>query len=135
MSKAVYVTSGVLQGSHLGSFSDCNILMYTDDVTLFCTFDDDYGQAILQCNTDLFVTWCRANLMDLNLRKCKCMVFSREGVISPTYMINSCLLETVTTFLDLLVFLDMKLSFIDYISAVIGKDRAVICFVTRWARY
>lgn len=147
LSKTVYVTSGVPQGSHLGpllfllflndlpcAISDCNILMYADDVKLFYTFDDDHGQAVLQRNIDLFVTWCRINLMDLNLRKCKCMVFSRGGVISSTYVINSCPLETVTTFLDLGVLLDMKLSFIDHISMMIGKARAVLGFVKRWAR-
>ena len=46
------------------AISDCNILMYADDVKLFYTFDD--GQAVLQRNIDLSVTWCRANLMDLN---------------------------------------------------------------------
>ena len=54
--------------------------------------------------------------MDLNLRKCKCMVFSRRDV-------NFCPLETVTTFLDLVVLVEMKLSFIDHISVVIGKAR------------
>ena len=73
----------------------------SDDVKLFYTFDDDLGQAILQRNIDLFANWCRTNLLGLNLEKCKFMVFSRRGVISPTYIINSCPLETVTTFLDL----------------------------------
>ena len=54
----------------------CLILMYADDVKLFYTFDNDHGQAVFQLNIDLFVTWCRTNLIDLNLRKCKCMVFS-----------------------------------------------------------
>ena len=76
LSKTVYVTSGVPQGSHLGpllfllflndlpcAISDCNILMYADDVKLFYTFDDDHDQAVLQRNIDLLVTWCRTNLM------------------------------------------------------------------------
>ena len=62
------------------------------------------------------------------------MVFSRRVVISPTYMINSCPLETVTTYLDLGVLLDMKLSFNDQISMVIGKARGVLGCVERWAR-
>ena len=76
-------------------------MMYPDDVKLFYTFDYGHGQAVLQRNIDWFVTWCRTNLMNLNLRKSKCLVFSRSNVISPTYVINSCPLETVTTFLDL----------------------------------
>ena len=64
--------------------------------------------------------------MDL---KCKCMVLSRRDVILPTYVIRAlmCPLETVTTFLDLGVLVDMKLSFIDRISMVIGKARAWFC--------
>ena len=79
----------------------CNILMYADDIKLFHTFDNDHDQTVFQRNMDLFVTWFRTNVMDLNLRKCKCMVCSRRGVISPTYVINSCPMETVTSFLDL----------------------------------
>ena len=72
--------------------------------------------------------------MDLNLKKCKCMVFSRRHIILPTYLINSCPLETVTTFLDFGMLVDMKLSFMGHISMVIGKARTVIDFVKRWAR-
>ena len=102
--------------------SHCNILMYADDVKLFYTFDD------------LIVTWCRTNLMDLTLGKCKCMVLSRRHVISPIFIINSCLFETVTTFLELGVLVDVKLSFTDHISMAISKARAVFGFVKRWAR-
>ena len=69
--------------------------------------------------------------MDLNLRKYKYMVFCRRDVISPTYVINFCPLETVTTFLDLGALVDMKLSFIDHISTAIGKAQAVLGFVKR----
>ena len=50
------------------------------------------------------------------------------------YVVNSCPLETVTTFLDLGVLFDMKFSFIDHISMVIGNARAVLGFVKGWAR-
>ena len=69
LSKAVYVASSVSHGSHSGTLlfllflnylpiaiSDCNILMYADDVKLFYTSDDDHGQAVLQRNIDLFET-------------------------------------------------------------------------------
>ena len=62
------------------------------------------------------------------------MVFSRRDVIPPTYVINSCPLETTTTFPHLGVLVDMKLPFIDHISMAIGKVRAVLGFVKRWAR-
>ena len=50
------------------------------------------------------------------------------------YAINSCPLKTVTTFLDLGVLFDMELSFIDHISMVIGKARALLGYVKRWAK-
>ena len=118
----------------LCSVSDCNILMYADDAQSFYTSDDDHGQAVLQRNIDLFVNWCTTNLMDLSLGKRKCVVFFRRDVITPTYVINYCHLETVTTFLDLGELVDMKLSFIDHISVMIGKARAVLGFVKRWGR-
>ena len=92
MAKTIYVTSGVPQGSHLSRLlfllflndlpcriSDYNILMYAADVKLFYTFVDDHGQTVLQRKIDLFVTWCRTNLMDLNLRKSKCLFFFSRG--------------------------------------------------------
>ena len=64
--------------------------------------------------------------MALNLRNCKCMVCSCGDVILLPYVIISCPLETVTTFLNSGVLFDMKLSFIDHISLVIGKAWAVL---------
>ena len=87
-----------------------------------------FNQAVLQGIIDLFVAWFRAILLNLNLRKCKCIVFSRRCLISPTYVINSCPLETMTTFLDLEVLLDMKLYFIDHISIVIDNDLAIYIY-------
>ena len=67
--------------------------------------------------------------MDLNLRECKSVVFSRRDIRSPTYVINSCSLEPMTTFLDLGILLDMKLSFLVNILIVIVKARAILGFV------
>ena len=68
------------------------------------------------------------------MRKCKRKVFYRRKVIALTYVINSCPLETMTTFLDLGVSVDVKLSFMYHISMVIGKARTVLGFMKRWAR-
>ena len=49
-------------------------------------------------------------------------------------MINSCPLETLTAFFNLGVLVNMKLYFIDHISRMIGKARAVLGFAKRWTR-
>ena len=55
--------------------------------------------------------------------------FLSQGVILSSYVIDSCPLENVTTFLDLGISLNMKMSFIDHISMVIGMAWAVLGFV------
>ena len=81
-SKDIQVTSGVPQGSHLGpvlflifvnDLPSCikhsKILMNTDDVKLFLSFNDFNLSSLLQIDLNNFQNLCNINLMDLNLKK------------------------------------------------------------------
>ena len=84
--------------------------------------------AVLQSNIDLFVTWCKTNLMALKLRKC---FLSRESNLRSLIWLILALWKLCRNYLILGVLFDMKLSFIDHVSMVIGKTKAVLGFVKR----
>ena len=51
--------------------SHSSILMYADDVKLFLTYSDYNCQRLLQEDLDALETWCKYNLMSLELGKYK----------------------------------------------------------------
>ena len=83
------------QGSHLGTLlfslfmSDlpnmipfANILMYADDVKVFLLFHNFIEHVYLQSDLNNFCLWCEYNMMQLNIKKCKCVWFSRNNFIA-----------------------------------------------------
>ncbi|XP_075157283.1 uncharacterized protein LOC142230520 [Haematobia irritans] len=66
---------------------------------------------LLQGDLDSFEDWCRVNLMDLNLRKCKFMRFFRSRPIDVRYSIRGSLLEEVDSFVDIGIVMDRRLNF------------------------
>lgn len=146
-SKNILVTSGVPQGSHLGPIlfslfindlpnvlNFCNILMYADDVKIFLSFSKFLDHIYLQSDLNNFFLWCSINLMELNLKKCKLMRFSRSNYIPANYTLGDYRLEIVENFLDLGILLDNKLNFVSHITMMINKARGVLAFIKRWAK-
>ena len=146
-SKNISVLSGVPQGSHLGPLlflifindlpsciKNSRILMYADDVKLFHSFTDSYQRSLLQSDLDNLYDWCIINLMDLNLRKCKHMMFYRRSPVLCRYKINEYELESVDEFLDLGVLLDCKLSFNSHVIQIVNKAKGVLGFLKRWGK-
>lgn len=108
--------------------------MYADDVKIFLSFDKFSNHINLQQDLDSFYDWCNLNLMDLNLKKCKHMRFSRKYCISDNYYLGGNQLELVNSFNDLGVLLDPKLNFIQHITQTANKARGVLSFIKRWAK-
>lgn len=146
-SRSIDVLSGVPQGSHLGPllFSlfindlphvifSSNILMYADDVKLFLSYRHVSDQQRLQDDLNSFYTWCKINLMELNLKKCKYMRFVRKSSIHAQYDFAGYQLELVDNFLDLGILFDSKLNFIAHITMTANKARGVLGFIKRWAK-
>ena len=147
LSKSVIVGSGVPQGSHLGpllfnlfindlpfSISFSSILMYADDVKIFLPISDQFSHIQLQEDLDSLGRWCSFNLMSLNLKKCKVMSFYRRSLIQFNYFLLNVQLDSMTSFVDLGVTMDPKLSFINHINNTISKARSVLGFIKRWAK-
>lgn len=146
-SKSIIVNSGVPQGSHLGPIlfslfindlpnviECCNVLMYADDVKIFLSYNESSDMFNLQQDLNKFHMWCNFNLMELNLKKCKHMRFSRKWSSLGLYTLGDCQLELVKEILDLGILLDPKLNFISHITMMINKARGVLAFIKRWAK-
>lgn len=146
-SRNINVLSGVPQGSHIGPvlfslfindlphvIEYCNILMYADDVKIFITYNEYSDHTLLQMDLNNLFSWCKLNLMDLNLKKCKHMRFSRKDFRIVSYFLGDHQLQLVNFFLDLGILLDTKLNFVSHINSTINKARGVLAFIKRWGK-
>lgn len=147
LSRKILVSSGVPQGSHLGPvlftlfindlpsvILHSNILMYADDVKIFRSFNNPTEQHFLQSDLDSFHKWCKINLMELNILKCKQMSFCRVKYFRTNYFFDVHELEAVVTFLDLGILLDQRLNFRPHISMIINKAYGALGFMKRWSK-
>lgn len=144
-SRAINVTSGVPQGSHLGPIlfllyindlvqviENASILLYADDVKLF--YSSNFPNNMLQLDLNNLVSWCNLNGMKLNIKKCKHMTFARKSLFHSVYSISNCPLETVTNINDLGILMDSKLRFDLHVGRIINKANGVLGFIKRWSK-
>ena len=138
-SKKLPITTGVPQGSVLGpllfliyindlpTVSDIfNILMYADDTTLFCNFDNIRNENTINNEINNIYKWLCSNKLSLNVSKTKYMCFhtSNKIVIYPKLKINNFTIDRVTDFkfLGLIISSNLKWNkHIDHISIKVSK--------------
>ena len=104
---------GVPQGSILGpllfliyindppSASDMfSILMYTDDTTLFCNFDNNCNEDVINAELNNVYSWLSFNRLSLNVEKTKYVSFhtAQKTVIYPDLKINNIIIDRVAQF-------------------------------------
>lgn len=140
--------SGVPQGSHIGpllfllfindigkNLLYSKILIFADDFKLFYSFSNPNGYLFLQDDIDRAFEWCSLNGMELNIKKCKVMSYSRrKNPIVSSYFIDECLLDRVDTFNDLGVLFDVKLSFNSHIDVITSKARSRLGLIKRFSK-
>lgn len=86
----------------------------------------------LQGSINRFYEWCNKNDLELNLKKCKIMTFSRKkNPIVANYTINGIPIERVEEMRDLGVIMDTKLSFTSHMEYVKRKADNKLAFVKR----
>ena len=137
-------TSGVPQGSVLGPLlfiifindickNLCShILLYADDCKVFGRVDSLKDCETIQSDLNKLKNWCDVNSLPLNINKCKVMSFCRKKVlIKFAYNIADVELEVCTSFKDLGVIFDPKLSFIYHINMVIKSSYKQLGFIIR----
>lgn len=108
--------------------------MYADDVKIFKTLKTSNDQHLLQSDINKFSQWCRINLMDLNIKKCKHMSFYRIKKFDSNYYLNETTLEKVDNINDLGILLDHRLNFREHIALTVNKANSVLGFMKRWAK-
>lgn len=148
-SKSFIVSSGIGQGTHLGPLffvlmindlitfiMSPNDLLFADDNKLYARISCIKDCRRLQENIDSVNKWCMLNKLFLNIEKCEVMTFTRQlsGGILHQYKIGSKDLTRVTTKLDLGVFFDQKLNFIQDIDRRIAKAYGMMGFVIRCSK-
>lgn len=147
VSRRIFVTSGVPQGSHLGPvlfnlflndlplvIRNSKLLMYADDVKLFRSLETVGDSHLLQDDLVRLADWCRCNNMLLNLRKCKQMSFNRNNFLLTSYLIDNYILENVSSFGDLGIIFDPKLTFNLHIDSCVSRASSLLGFIKRWSR-
>ena len=146
-SDLIKVTSGVPQGSHLGPLlfnifindlsyllTDCEFLFYADDLKMFKSIADSNDTFCIQTSINILNSWCLANGMKLNVKKCNLITFARHNnVVINSYKIGNDTLERIKVVRDLGVLMDQKLTFNHHIDKIHNSGMTMLGFIKRRA--
>ena len=141
-------SSGVPQGSVLGPLLfnifindidddlHCHRLLYADDMKIYAKISDLADCQLLQRDLFSVSEWCRLNRLTLNIDKCKILSFTRrQDSIIFNYDIDGAGFDRVSSFKDLGVTFDNKLSFICHIENTVNNAFKVLGFIIRNSRH
>lgn len=138
-------TSGVPQGSILGPlmfimyindigkcFKNSNFLLYADDLKIFKTIKSVNDCIMLQDDLDRLSSYCDTNKLQLNISKCKFIIFSKnKTLIKFNYKLCLENLLKETFICDLGIILDNKLHLNLHIDKIVAKAFKMYNFVIR----
>ena len=141
------VTSGVPQGSHLGSLLfnifvnhigpgiiKSKFLRFADDFKLYRAIESLNDALLLQGDLTRVAEWCALNRMELNAPKCRVLTVTRRktGVVF-RYSINNEALDSVQSIRDVGVVIDKSLSFTEPYSGVISRALKMLGYSSKTA--
>ena len=146
-STPIKVTSGVPQGSHLGPllfilFVDdvklvlnrLNVLTYADDMKLYMEICNELDLRIFQNEVDVFYNWCEKSLLDINVKKCNIITYTRKHATDNfNCNLGNQVVERSNKVKDLGVILDSKLTFVDHLNITINKANNMLSFIKRFS--
>ena len=145
-SNPIQVTSGVPQGSHLGPLlfiwyvNDISfilkiieVLIYADDMKLFLEIKNQEDINVFQNEIHTFYIWCKKSLLEVNVKKCNVISFSRK-LTTPKIVIalGDQNVKNCDKVRDLGIILDSKLNFIDHYNTIIHKANNMLGFIKRF---
>jgi len=109
-----------------------NVLLFADDLKLFKVvrcLDDCYA---LQADLKIIEQWCESNNLPLNIGKCLTMTFSNtQTSIDFEYRLNDSIISRCSTFRDLGILYDSKLTFAPHIDAICNSATKMLGFIIR----
>lgn len=109
---------------------------FADDLKLFRVVASNLDCAALQSDINELSRWCEENGMNVNIKKCKVISFTRcRTVLEYDYKIGHIVLEHVDSIRDLGIILDSKLRFTDQVSSVAAKGFAILGYIRRHAAF
>lgn len=147
-SRNYFMTSGAPQGTHLAPilfniyvndlphcFLHSECFLYADDLKFARQIESSSDIALLQDDLNRVITWCESNKMELNLKKCYHVSFSRKSKpINSVYLIGNEKVQEVDTIRDLGVIFDKKVTFVPHIENIMKKASKMLGFVLRNTR-
>lgn len=141
----IEVSSGVPQGSILGPLlyatylydvgrclKHARFLMYADDTKVFMTIQGVDDCVNLQTDLDRLNHYYAENRIDINVRKCSSVSFTRKTEpLTYNYTLNNGNITKLNTVKDLGVMMDSKLTFSEHIDMISTKAYRNLGFVLR----
>lgn len=123
--KDIEITSGDLQGTHLEpilfnlyindiatSFKNYKFTLFADGLKMYKNISNLSHSFQLPRDFDCLLTYCKTNDLNLNVKKCNIINFTRKyNSVSFDYMIKQETLKRPHTIPDLGIHMDTKLSF------------------------
>jgi len=145
VSELSVISSGVPQGGHLSPllfiifvnsiqncFSFTKVLLFADDIKIFCKIDSPSDCLLLQTDLDAFFEWTQLLNLPLNLDKCHSMTFCRKrSPILHSYYLGSSPFLRVHLIKDLGFYLSPTLSFKHHLNVTIEKSVKILGFIKR----
>lgn len=143
----ILVTSGVGQGSNLGSLlfliyindikysvQHSKFLLYADDLKLYKCIKtlDDY--VLLQNDLSSVNEWCIRNNMILEIKKCSAVTYGKKRIVEYDYKINDIVLNRNRVIKDLGIYFDSALTFQNHVDFIVAKVSKIIQFLKRHTR-
>lgn len=149
VSRAINMSSGVPQGSLLAPFlftifvndigtvidPHVKFLMFADDIKLYSEIasEEDYNR-LLDALSSIH-RWCCQNDMDLNIKKCAILTFSRiQNEVHYNYVINEIPLMRIHKFKDLGVVLSSSFTSQEHVSHICSRANSLLGFIIRTTR-
>ena len=107
------------------------MLMYADDTTLYCNFNKDINEMIINRKLYKVSTWRSANKLALNVSKTKFIMFRtlNKGMHYPMLKLNDTVIERVDKFKFLGIWLDEYLNWgahIDHVCLKISRMNSTL---------
>ena len=108
-----------------------NVLMYADDTTLFCNYDNILNDIVINSEINKIYNWLCSNKLSLNVSKTKfmCLHAPQKVMTYPILKINNINIERVTdfNFLGLIISSNLKWNkHIDHIALKISKVTGIL---------